>query len=101
MHVFGSGRSLLSLEQNTFMTAKEFNSQVDLVLAPILAEAGFKKVGPHFVREHDSSQLVLFRFAGSKFASLCQFTKFMHALFPAHFPSRRLGEDTGLASERA
>lgn len=59
------------------MTAEEFNSQVDSVLAPILAEVGFKKVGFDFVREHDSSQLVLFRFAGSKFASLCQFTKFI------------------------
>jgi hypothetical protein len=59
------------------MNAKEFNSQVDSVLAPILAEAAFKRLGAHFVREHDTSQLVLFRFAGSKFASLCQFTKFM------------------------
>ncbi len=59
------------------MNAKEFNSQVESVLAPILAEAAFKRLGTHFVREHDSSQLVLFRFAGSKFASLCQFTKFM------------------------
>ncbi len=59
------------------MNAKEFNNQVDSVLAPILAEAGFKKLGSDFVRERDSAQLVLFRFAGSKFASLCQFTKFM------------------------
>jgi hypothetical protein len=59
------------------MNATEFNSQVDSVLAPMLAESGFQKLGSHFVREHDSSQLVLLRFAGSKFASLCQFTNFM------------------------
>jgi hypothetical protein len=59
------------------MNAREFNSQVVSVLAPVLMEAGFKKLGAHFVREHDSSQLVVFRFAGSKFASLCQFTKVM------------------------
>jgi hypothetical protein len=59
------------------VNAREFNSQVDSVLGPILADAAFKRVGSDFVRERDSSQLVLFRFAGSKFASLCQFTKFM------------------------
>ena len=59
------------------MNAKEFNGQVDSVLAPILATAGFKKVKSDFVREDDSNQLVLFRFAGSKFASLLQFTQFM------------------------
>ena len=65
-----------SLEQTALMNAKEFNSQVDSVLAPILAAAGFKRLGSDFVRERDSAQLVPFRFAGSKFASLCQFTKF-------------------------
>lgn len=59
------------------MNAKEFNSQVESVMAPILAEAAFKRLGPHFVRERDSAQLVLFRFAGSKFASLGGFTNFM------------------------
>jgi hypothetical protein len=76
--LFASGFvRIILLEQSALMNAKEFNSQVDSVLAPILAEAGFRKLGSHFVREHDSSQLVLFRFAGSQFASLCQFTKYM------------------------
>lgn len=59
------------------MNAKEFNAQIVSTLAPLLAEAGFKKVRSDFVREHDCGQLVLFRFAGSKFASLGQFTNFM------------------------
>ncbi|MGB5660695.1 MAG: hypothetical protein WBO54_14535 [Thermoanaerobaculia bacterium] len=59
------------------MNAKDFNSQVDSVLAPILSEAGFRRIRSDFVHERGSSQLVLFRFAGSKFASLGQFTNFM------------------------
>ena len=59
------------------MNAKEFNSQIDSVLAPRLAEAGFKRMKSDFVREHGTSQMILFRFGGSKFANLCQFTSFM------------------------
>jgi hypothetical protein len=59
------------------MNAKDFNRPVDTVLAPILEKGGFQRVGSDFVREQASTQLVLVRFGGSKFSSLCQFTKFM------------------------
>jgi hypothetical protein len=59
------------------MRAQEFNEQVKAVLEPRLAAAGFQRVASDFVREHGDAQLVLLRFGGSKFASLCQFTRFM------------------------
>jgi hypothetical protein len=59
------------------MRAHEFNDQVTRVLGPVLADAGFKRVGSDFVRERNEAQLVLLRFGGSKFASFCQFTRFM------------------------
>lgn len=59
------------------MDAKEFNRQIDSILAPILTNAGFMKDKSDFVLEDSSKQLVLLRFAGSKFASLGQFTQFM------------------------
>lgn len=59
------------------MRAQQFNEQVKDVLEPLLSGVGFKRVGSDFVRQMDEGQLVLFRFGGSKFASLCQFTRFM------------------------
>ncbi len=59
------------------MRAQKFNEQVRDILEPALADVGFKRVGSDFVRQRNDGQLVLFRFAGSKFASLCQFTRFM------------------------
>ena len=59
------------------MRAQEFNEQVKAILCPALADAGFKQVGSDFVRQHDYALLVLLRFGGSKFSSLCQFTRFM------------------------
>ena len=59
------------------MNAKDFNEQIDSVLTPILAQAGFKRVKTDFVRETEFSQLVLLRRGGSKFANICQFTRFM------------------------
>src|SRR5262245_25238353 len=59
------------------MNAKEFNGQVDSILAPILTAAGFKKVGSVYAQERDFGQLVLLRFGGSKYANVSQFTSFM------------------------
>ena len=59
------------------MRAQDFNAQVKAVLEPTLASAGFKRAGLDFVRERGEAQLVLFRFGGSKFSSLCQVTRFM------------------------
>lgn len=58
------------------MRAEQFNEQVQQVLEPLLSAVGFKRVGSDFVRQVESAQLVLFRFGGSKYASLIQFTRF-------------------------
>lgn len=59
------------------MDAKAFNAQIDLTLKPKLESAGFRRIKACFIRESDHGQLVLLRFGGSKFASACQFTRFM------------------------
>ena len=59
------------------MRAKELNIQIKAVLDPILSLAGFRQEGSFFVRESGDTQLVLIRYGGSSFSSLCQFTRFM------------------------
>lgn len=58
------------------MNAAKLKEQIDKHLYFLIKEVGFERVGNSFVREDNISQLILFRFNGSKFAPLNQFTRF-------------------------
>ncbi|HMS39685.1 MAG TPA: hypothetical protein PKE69_05620 [Pyrinomonadaceae bacterium] len=57
------------------MNAEKFKEQIDTNLYSLIKKVDFERVGNSFVREDNTSQLILLRFNGSKFASLNQFTR--------------------------